>query len=181
VELVGSQAPSRSVIEARALLAELAKNSFHEVRIRAIDAFGEESLPTQTRAHTFGPEYRVGEFELDCMNQEGIVFASGEKLAAARNANPNPRADLAITGSAGGSSSLQFSAPHGIRPSGGSSFGEIPEAATFGTLTTLHTDDRSPETQIFAVRTAEGAMASVHIASSAFPKVRFEYVLKLQR
>lgn len=161
------------------LLAGLVADRLATVAIAAVGADGECSAPRSVEVHTFGAGYRVGTFQLD--NGARLAQCLGEDRQVAVDwHDPPAAADLWISGSAGGMSSLEFMAPHGTAEAGALPFGVFPAAGQELQFRDRHRfDDREPDSARFLVRTRDGGLASVRVGRRQDGRARFDYVLRL--
>jgi hypothetical protein len=152
------------------LLAGLAADRMHALEVAAVGADGEVSDPLAGEVHTFGPGYRVGRFTLRAQDA-GHRFADGTTVADGF--------DLRIESSAGGASYLRFATPRGATRLEQAPFGDFTGAdgASFGQ--TIEFDDDRPGSEIFVVRTGDGGHASVRVCHRDYPRIEFDYVLRL--
>lgn len=159
--------------ETKCVVEDLPANRAITMRVRAIYADGLRSEPTSFAVHTYPPRCRCGSFTLDCHGRNGWSFSDDAIVASAKGG------EMFISNSAGGASSLRITGKHGIARPPRLVWGQLPNP---GTLEwpggEIHTDDREPLSQHFWVRSEEGGLASVRIASAAFPNVTFEYVYR---
>lgn len=153
-------------------LGGLQADSFQVVQVAAVVPSGEESDPVPFEVPVFGPGYRLGTFQLDAGGKGGFDFATGAPSAGAA-------ADLRITNSAGGASSLQFTSAGGIASGKDVPFGSFAAADRLSFGDRLDTDDRRRGDDLLFVRTAEGGIASVRITGRSYPNVEFRYVYRL--
>ncbi|MCR9245933.1 MAG: hypothetical protein NXI31_12945 [bacterium] len=139
-----------------------------EVRLYAESALGERSTPARARAHTYGGGARLGTAVLVAMS-DGIEFASGK-------VGRNPPWDLAITGGAGGSSSLSFRAAGTIEPAGKRGFADFSDLDPDNGRARWDSDDRQQGCNRLYVHTPDGGCASVLILERGWPNTKIEYL-----
>lgn len=146
------------------LLPGLAPERLYPVRIEAIGADGERSLPSEAVVHTYPGEVRMGRGRLRA--QDGSFdFATGKNAA---------QGDLQITGGAGGAQVLYLAGQ--IAPGAAFAFGELPALERLSLAETWTSDESKPGEDHFYVRTRDGGLASVRWRKRGWPESEFEYV-----
>lgn len=155
------------------LLAGLPAESFQTVQLTSVAVTGDESEPLPFEVSVFGPGYRLGSFQLDASGKQGFDFATDAPAAA------GAAADLRITNSAGGASSLTFASATGIAAGKDLTFGAFTAAGPLDFGPSLSTDDRNPGADLMFVKTAEGGLASIRIKKRNYPVSEFTYVYRL--
>jgi hypothetical protein len=87
-----------------------------------------------------------------------------------------PLCALALVANADGLQLLCFDAKGGAAACGGFRFGQFPDVGRLQFQPGFGSDERTPDSDRFYVRTADGGMASVRIVERGWPKTVIQYV-----
>lgn len=166
---VPGKAAALAVTKPEVVLQELPPDRLFDCELVAVGEDGAISDVSRAPVHTYGPDAKVGRGTLQAQSG-GFVFASGQSVKDAKES------DLALTGGAGGSAWLSFTASGGAAPGGKYAFGEFTDGKQLTFQQEVGSDTREVDSERFYVRTADGGMASVRIVERGWPKTVIEYV-----